>query len=147
VKTFVVDASVGAKWLLPAAAEPFTAEAELLLDLYSQGQLRILAPDLFWAELGNVLWKAVIRGRINARDAEMAIERALQFEFPSLPAAGLLSSALAIAIAYGRTVYDSLYVAAAVSAHAELVTADEKLANALGTRFPVRWLGGLSSFL
>jgi predicted nucleic acid-binding protein len=147
VKTFVVDASVGAKWLLPSVAEPLADEAEVLLGLYAQGQLRLVAPDLFWSEIGNVLWKAVLKGRMKAPDAEGAIERALQFGFPLLAAADLLPSALAIALAHGRTVFDSLYVAAAMSAHAELITADEKLANALGIRFPVRWLGGLRSFL
>jgi predicted nucleic acid-binding protein len=147
VKTLVVDASVGAKWLLPSAGEPLADEAEALLALYARGELRLLAPDLFWAEIGNVVWKAVVRGRMAAHDAEAGIESALQFAFPLLPAAELLPSALAIAIGYGRSVYDCLYVAAALSARADLVTADEKLANALGARFPVRWLGAVRNLL
>jgi predicted nucleic acid-binding protein len=58
----------------------------------------------------------------------------------------LLEQALQIAMACDRSFYDSLYVAVAVSAKAELITADERLVNALGSRFPVRWLGALPSF-
>jgi predicted nucleic acid-binding protein len=55
----------------------------------------------------------------------------------------LIERALALALASGRSVYDSMYIAAAVAKSVELVTADEKLVNATGSRFPVRWLGAL----
>jgi predicted nucleic acid-binding protein len=38
-------------------------------------------------------------------------------------------------------VYDSLYVALAVQAKTELITADERLANSLAAHLPVKWLG------
>ena len=46
-----------------------------------------------------------------------------------------------IAITFDRTVYDSLYVALAISHNTSLVTADERLANAVAARLPVKWLG------
>jgi len=52
-----------------------------------------------------------------------------------------LNRAFQIATDHGRTVYDSLYVALAVQAKTHLITADERLANALAARFPVKWLG------
>ena len=58
-----------------------------------------------------------------------------------VPASGLLLPAWSIAVANERSFYDSLYVALAVTAKTELITADERLVNALGSRFPVRWLG------
>jgi predicted nucleic acid-binding protein len=58
----------------------------------------------------------------------------------SLP---LLKDAFAISAASGRTVYDAMYVALAIVSNAPLVTADERLANALAARYPVRWLGSL----
>jgi predicted nucleic acid-binding protein len=36
-----------------------------------------------------------------------------------------------------------MYIAAAIEKSVDLVTADEKLVNATGSRFPVRWLGAL----
>jgi predicted nucleic acid-binding protein len=60
-----------------------------------------------------------------------------------LLSAGLLSSAFAIAFNFERSVYDSLYVALAVSSKAPLITADERLANTLAAHFPVKWLGSI----
>jgi predicted nucleic acid-binding protein len=51
------------------------------------------------------------------------------------------SSAFAIAAQFKRSVYDSVYVALAMSLQTHLVTADERLANALAAYLPVRWLG------
>lgn len=147
MKTFVVDASVGVKWFLPAGNEPFASEAQRLLDSYMDNHVRLFVPDLFWAEVGSVLWKAVTRGRITAQDAKSALDGMLALRLPSTPIFDLIATAWPLALTHNRSVYDSLYVAAAMQAKAELVTADEKLANALGTRFPVRWLGGLHSFL
>lgn len=147
MKTFVVDASVAAKWFLPAAGESLTREAEQLLDYYLREQIRLLVPDLFWAELGNVLWKAVARLRITQEHAESSVEKARQLQLPVLPGIDLISPALTLALASGRSVYDSMYIAAAMSESAQLLTADERLVNATGARFPVRWLGALPSIL
>jgi len=59
------------------------------------------------------------------------------------PSADLVPEALEIAAAYGRTVYDSLYIALAQQKQTNLITADEKLANALALYLPVKWLGAL----
>ena len=39
--------------------------------------------------------------------------------------------------------YDCLYVALAVQSKTEWITADERLANALAARLPVKWLGAI----
>jgi predicted nucleic acid-binding protein len=56
----------------------------------------------------------------------------------------LLESAFAIGIDLGRTIYDGIYVALAVMSGRTLLTADERLANAVATRFPIRWLGAMA---
>jgi predicted nucleic acid-binding protein len=147
VKSFVVDASVGAKWFLPAAGEPLAAEAQALLDHYTLGRVRLLVPDFFWAELGNVLWKAVGRSRITEQQAESSIAQARQLGLLMLPALDLLVEALRVALSSGRSVYDSIYVATAISGRVQLLTADERLVYATGSRYPVRWLGALPSLL
>ncbi|HWB95725.1 MAG TPA: type II toxin-antitoxin system VapC family toxin [Bryobacteraceae bacterium] len=141
--TLVLDASVAAKWFLPANSETLVAQALDVLDRYIQGPLRLMVPDLFWPELGNVLWKAARRGLISRDSAEEAIRATRGQAFPTVPSADLLEDALTIASTFDRTVYDSLYVALAVSINANFVTADERLANALAAHLPVKWLGAV----
>jgi predicted nucleic acid-binding protein len=140
----VLDAGVAAKWFLPAAGETLADEALQLLCRYSSGQLRFIVPDLFWAEFGNVLWKAVRLGRWTIGAAETAISDLKERKITTVPSLPLLESAFAIAAAFDRTVYDSLYVALAVISKAQLVTADERLARALAADFPVKWLGSVT---
>ena len=137
----VLDASVAAKWYLPAAGEPLAAEARQLFGEHAAGRIEMFAPDLLWPELGSVLWKAVRLGRMTAASARTSIHSFEQFSISTLPSRPLIEDAFEIAHAFGRTVYDSIYVALAVGVDAPLVTADERLANALAARFPVRWLG------
>jgi predicted nucleic acid-binding protein len=122
---YVVDANVVTKWFVP---EPLSEEAIQLLD----DQHELASPDLLWPEVGNVLWKKCRAGQVMAREAAkivQALDRCPLTVFPSGP---LLESALEIALATGRTVYDSLYLALAVALDCRLVTADERLVNALG---------------
>ena len=138
---FVIDASVAAKWFLPAAGEPLAAEALQLLRRYARGEIRFIVPDLFWAELGNIMWKAVRQGRWTKAAADNALAEMKNRNPPTVPTIGLLDQAFAIATTFDRSVYDSLYVALAIISKAELVSADEKLANALAAHLPVKWLG------
>jgi predicted nucleic acid-binding protein len=143
VTTAVLDASVAAKWAFPAAGETLVEQAVRLLRRYAQGEIRLIVPDIFWAEFGNISWKGVRQGRWSRALAEKAVSAMLARQFPTVLSAGLLSSAFVIAINFERSVYDSLYVALAVSSKAPLITADERLANALAAHFPVKWLGSI----
>ena len=137
----VVDASVAAKWLLPAAGEGLLEQANRLAALHVRRELQLLAPDLIQAEIGNVLWKAVRRNRISQAEAENSLRQFTALSIQVVPTSDLLIQALRIAVTFERSFYDSLYVALAMSTKTELITADERLVNALGSRFPVRWLG------
>ncbi|MBI3646418.1 MAG: type II toxin-antitoxin system VapC family toxin [Acidobacteriales bacterium] len=139
--TCVVDANVAAKWLLPAAGEDLIDQANHLAALHVRRELQLLAPDLIGAEIGNVLWKAVRRNRISRTEAENSLRRFTDLGIQLVPTADLLVQTLQIAVTCDRSFYDSLYVALALNAKTELITADERLVNALGSRFPVRWLG------
>lgn len=139
----VVDASVAAKWCLPAKDEPLTDEAFRLLRRYGKGEVRFVVPDLFWAELANLLWKAVRQGRCGKTEAETALTSLAGRNLPTVPSLAVLDLAFAIATAFDRTVYDSLYVALAVHLKAQLITADERLAGALAAHLPVKWLGAV----
>jgi len=143
LSVLVIDASVAAKWFLPAAEEPLTEEAFALLDRFSTGQIEFMVPDLFWPEFGDVLWKAVRQGRTSRGSVENAISALLERNFPTIASTAVIVEAFAIATAFNRTVYDSLYVAVALMSNAQFVTADERLANALAAHLPVKWLGAL----
>jgi predicted nucleic acid-binding protein len=143
VSLLVVDASVAAKWFLPAAGETLTEEALGLLRRYAKGDVRFIVPDLFWAEFANILWKAVRQGRVTATTAELAIETMKSRNFPAVPSLELLEEAFIIATTFRRSVYDALYVALAVRLRAHLVTADERLAHALAAHLPVKRLGSV----
>lgn len=93
---FVLDASVAVKWFL-LSAEPLKPEAMTLLARRMEGEIEFIVPDLFWAELGNILWKATRQARCTAVEAEGFLERAREQDFPTVPCGELLNRALAIA--------------------------------------------------
>lgn len=132
----IVDASVAAKWYVP---EELSEEAARFLEAGDRGETRLIAPSLLGPELGNVLWHRYRRGDISrdrVREAWVAFENApLSFTGTE----SLMPAALEIAVGYGCTVYDALYVALAEAHHYEaavLLTADRKLvARFTGTLF------------
>ncbi len=143
MSVFVVDASVAGKWFLPAKSEPLTEDALHLFRRYADGEVRLVVPDLFWAELGNLLWKAVRQRRITIATAEASLDSLRECALPTVSSLPLLEVAFRLATTFDRTVYDCLYVAMALHSKGQLITADERLANALAAHLPVKWLGGM----
>jgi predicted nucleic acid-binding protein len=141
VTTFILDASVAMKWAMPFAGEPLTHISVNLFTRFSLGDIDFIVPGIFWAEVGNVLWKGTKQGRWDRRQAEVVEKDLRDLEFQTVPSRLLLNEALKIAFDYDRHPADCFYVALAVESHADLITADERLVNALAARFPVRWLG------
>ena len=139
----VLDASVAVKWFLPPEREALVDEAQNVLDDYILGATNLLVPDLFWAEVGNVFWKAILQGRWTKETAEAAFTTLRERNLPTAPSLPFVDWAFTIATAWNRTMYDSIYVALAVHTGRQLLTADERLVNALAARFPVRWLGAM----
>ena len=120
MSVIVVDASVVIKWYVP--------------EIHSDAALRLLqsnyeyfAPDLLFAELGNVIWKKVRRGELAEKDGERIAVDLVEVSVDSVPARALLRDAYPLAVATGQTLYDSLYLALAVRLNTSLVTADERL--------------------
>ncbi len=141
MNALVIDASVAIKWAMPSAQESLTEESLRLLRRYVLGEIEFIVPDVFWAEVANVLWKGARQRRWRRDQAEAVAGDMRARDFATVSSLVLLPEALTIAFAYDRAVCDCLYVALAVQAKAELITADERLANALAARFPVKWLG------
>ena len=67
----VVDSSVAIKWFVE---EPYSVEAHRLLEGYQDGTLTLLAPDLLYAEVGNIVWKKHRPGIKRTKGAENAAE-------------------------------------------------------------------------
>jgi predicted nucleic acid-binding protein len=119
VTTFVVDASVGAKWWFP---EPHREAALRLRD----PEHDLHAPDLFDLELCSVIWKRILRGEISARDGDHVADLLEDVPVRRHADRDLLRPALAIARTTRQSLYDSLYLALAVILDAPMVTADER---------------------
>jgi len=126
---------------MPFAREPLTDESVRLFKRYVDGEVDFIVPDVFWAEVGNVLWKGTRQRRWRQDEAEAVATDMQARDFKTVSSLVLLPEALRIAFAHDRAVYDCLYVALAVQFKRDLITADERLANALAARFPVKWLG------
>lgn len=121
---FVVDASVAAKWCFPEAD---SAIACRLLDR----DIMLYAPDLLYAEVGNVAWKRQQRKECTVEQAGEALALLGQVSIVVTPVADLMAATLVIAAQYNRTFYDAAYLALAVELDVPLVTADERFANAM----------------
>jgi predicted nucleic acid-binding protein len=121
---YVVDTSVAIKWYL---AELHWQPARRLLGAGHD----LIAPDFLYLELGNVLWKYASRGELEGSDAIEILTDLQQLSLRIVPPAADLHQALQLAMEFGRTMYDCLYVALAIREQAVMVTADKKLYNAL----------------
>jgi len=131
VSSFVVDASVAIKWYLP---EPNSADADRLLS----GGFQLLAPDLLFPEVGNILWKRVMRSELTVQKARIILRALESLPLTLRPASSLAENALTIACGLKRSFYDSLYLALAVTADCRLVTADGKLFDAVKDAAPIK---------
>jgi predicted nucleic acid-binding protein len=124
MSAFVLDASVGIKWFIP---EVHSADALRLR--HPNCQLRV--PAFFDVEIANILWKKANRGEITRDEAEAFLQISLLLPVTRHPDSALLATAFDLAIRTQRTVYDCMYLALAARTGCQMVTADEKLRNAL----------------
>ena len=99
-----------------------------LLDRYALKEIQIVVPDLFWAEIGNVLWKAARTHRITIEDARIGLLKVTDCNFPTVPSFSLLTRAF-VSRLHGRSFCDCLYVALAESSRQLLQLT--KIANRL----------------
>ena len=133
--SWVVDASVAAKWVLPEA------DSDVAVTLRGH---RLTAPEFIDIECANIVWKAMRRKEITAAEA-LELQAALR-EAPidRLPDAALLSTAMLMATVLDHPVYDCLYLAASRATGRPLVTVDRRLRHLRWDGVQVVTLGDLS---
>jgi predicted nucleic acid-binding protein len=119
MKRVVVDASVAVKWYIP---EIHGEDAARFLG----PALDLSAPELIGPEFGNILWKKIRRNEITAKEGSEILSAFQALDLQLYPTSILLPSAMELAVALDRSVYDSLYLALAIAQECPLVTADRR---------------------
>ncbi|MBZ8181549.1 type II toxin-antitoxin system VapC family toxin [Oscillatoria salina] len=128
----VVDSSVAIKWFIP---QPYSSEAQKILNAYQSGSLLLLAPELIYAEVGNIVWKLSRFQGLSETDAVAILDGFCSINISVTPLASLLNDAYQLAVTHERSVYDSLYVVLSLRQNCQFVTADQKLVNAISGTF------------
>jgi predicted nucleic acid-binding protein len=135
----VIDSSIAVKWMV---REPDSERALSLLDRPD----RLLAPELIWAEVSNVVWKLWRRGALTADRARGVLADLDRLPLEVVGMLALKGPALEIALDLDHPTYDSLYLALARERGARLATADRRLHDKV-ERSPFAgltlWLGDL----
>jgi predicted nucleic acid-binding protein len=119
VSDFIVDASVALKW--------FVAETDsLVADELSASNYRLFAPRLILTEVANALGRKAMAGLMSVPEACVFL-RSLPYYFNGLlPVDELIEPALENACAIRHPIYDLIYLEAARSLDASLITADRR---------------------
>ena len=125
---WVVDSCVGIKWVLKEANSP------IALRLIRQDN-RLTVPGHFYSEVANVLWKRTRVGepeeRITVSVACEGLRKILLIPLEVTPNAILVNEAIEIALEVGLATYDCEYLVLALRQNALLVTADDRLFDAV----------------
>ena len=120
MKGYVVDASVGVKWLV---AEPHSEESATLLD----SDATLLVPELFFTEATSALAAKHRHGEMNREELAEAVDllRVAPVVTP-LSMRQLAASSTRLAVDLGHPVYDCFYLALAIHEDYPVVTADTR---------------------
>ncbi len=132
MKSFVVDASVGAKWYF---REEFQETAFDLLDQAEKREIKLIVPELFYLEIGNLCWKLFRRRKIQFDHAASVLDKVSALPLERYSDQELTDIALENAVRFDISIYDGVYLALAEIYVAPLVTADEGILKATKGRF------------
>ncbi len=127
----VIDASVAFKLVVE---EPDSGEAVAWL-----GRTELVAPTLIHTEVGNALWKQVLRKEIVADDELGARLADLGSYIRTVDELPFVPRALELAIELRHPMYDCVYLAVAEAEEDRLLTADRRFVRATEkTRYAAR---------
>jgi predicted nucleic acid-binding protein len=140
VRAYVLDASVAAKWF---QYEVHAMAARRLLEQ----PYEMHVPDFFFLEFDNVVCKWIRRNLVSPQQGKNIRAAIRQIPFTIHLWSGLSEAAFDLAGDTKRSLYDCLYLALASKLDLPLVTADQKLYEALrGWPFPrkIIWVEDIS---
>src|SRR5690349_10227696 len=123
-KAIVTDASVVLKTVF--RDEDYVDEADRLIDDSTAGRLALHAPTLIDYEIANALKSAVLKGRSDQGKALAALTKFRSFAVQRHDFESFQDRTLQLSLQFGRSVYDSSYVALADSLDVWLYTGYKK---------------------
>ena len=119
MSSYVVDASVAAKWFLQ---EPHSEAAlRLLADPH-----KLRAPDLLWLELSSVVCRRIGRKQLPHDEGFLVLSTFRRLPVQLFAATELLGAAADMACDTATSLYDCVYLALAMRLGVPMVTADRR---------------------
>ncbi len=135
VPLFAVDASAILKVYFQE--ESGSQEALDLMTDYVTGRVNLIGPHQLAYEVANVIRNRVLAGRLTQQMAQRFLTDFLAYRIPLDHPDGLIATAYDFCFSYGLSFYDSLYIALARIRGCSLITSDEGIISAIGTRLPL----------
>ncbi len=138
----IVDASVILMAFL--TDEEGHLEARALIHAHAAGAAHLDAPDLLRHEITNTLIKAVRQQRLSKETAQEILDifESLDISFHAVS----ISDSFKLADRYGRSAYDTAYLALAEALDTALITGDRRFYNAVHPQVErVVWIGDYQS--
>lgn len=118
---FILDSSVAIKWL--TKEEPFSQQADKVLDDYLAEQIEIEIPDIFWWEIGNYFGREA-----DEKTATVVLMNLKKYQFST----HMLTNSMSVNAfkimgkAKGVSFYDASYHALALEREGTFLTSDKK---------------------
>lgn len=121
----IIDSSVALKWFFPE--EEYSNEALKIKKDFTEKEITISVPILFFYEVGNVLKSSVKSSRVDSNKAKRVYEKFTYAEFIIYSSKELFKDAFEKSATLDITFYDASYVALAEYLKIPFYTADRKL--------------------
>lgn len=121
----IIDSSVALKWFFPE--EEYSSEALEIKKYFTEKEIVISVPILFFYEVGNVLKSSVKSSIIDSGEARISYEKFTYAEFIMYSSKELFKDAFEKADSFDITFYDASYLVLAEYLKIPFYTADEKL--------------------